>query len=373
MVCALDRNRIESHVVFNADGPIVKEFAGVTSTTVLGMLKIPVRGIFRDIRRLAIRMVHRWKLRRILESFRPDLIFVNTISRSEAVDWAMELKQIPLVVYCHEIDGTVMINYPQEWLEKLAQRCDLFLGCSQAVCEFLERCLNIDHERIMTFPASLDLELIQARRLEDAGSVRERLGFSRESFLIGGVGYPNFRKGVDLFIDAASIAVKSRPDLPLCFVWIGGSAELHNQPYTRAMRQLVKKRGIEERFRWVTEVADPFSIMHALSAQVSTAREEPVGLAIVEAMVIGTPVIAFGVGGITELLSDGRGLLVESVSSARMAEAILQFVSNPEDAEEMKQRSHREISAHYDIKKTIVPVVDALEQLVRRNASHQGV
>ncbi len=69
---------------------------------------------------------------------------------------------------------------------------------------------------------------------------------------------------------------------------------------------------------------------------------EAFGMSLVEAMAAGVPVIATRVGGMTEIVEEGRnGLLVESGNASALAEAILQLLSDDDLRESMGKAGHQ--------------------------------
>jgi colanic acid/amylovoran biosynthesis glycosyltransferase len=96
----------------------------------------------------------------------------------------------------------------------------------------------------------------------------------------------------------------------------------------------------EERVRAGLEGAHVFAL---------ASLAEPLGVAIMEAMAIGAPVVATGAGGVPELVRDEQdGLLVPPASPARLADAIERLARDPTLADRMARSGSKRILASFD-------------------------
>ena len=81
---------------------------------------------------------------------------------------------------------------------------------------------------------------------------------------------------------------------------------------------------------------------------------EGMGLSIMEAMAAGLPVVATEVGGVPELVVDGRtGLLVPPKDPDALAEAILECIREKGRAEEMGRRGRERVRAPFPLSRMI--------------------
>jgi glycosyltransferase involved in cell wall biosynthesis len=82
-------------------------------------------------------------------------------------------------------------------------------------------------------------------------------------------------------------------------------------------------RGLGARVEFVGYQADPRPWVAGCDVIVSTARDEPLGLSVLEALAMARPVLAFAGGGIPEIVEHGvTGWLVTHASADSMADAI---------------------------------------------------
>lgn len=139
--------------------------------------------------------------------------------------------------------------------------------------------------------------------------IREELGLAPEVFLVGAVGRLHASKGTDVLVSAFRAAAPANAAL----VILGEGPQ-------RA--QLEKLRAGDPRIHFVGYRPVVYGCLRDLDLFVSPSREESFGLAIVEAMSTGVPIIASAAEGPAEFLRDQPAVLVPPGSVAALAAAI---------------------------------------------------
>ncbi|MBK9153425.1 MAG: glycosyltransferase family 4 protein [Chloracidobacterium sp.] len=123
-----------------------------------------------------------------------------------------------------------------------------------------------------------------------------------DAYLIGTVGEITPLKGQrDLLLAANEIAAEF-PDIRFIVVGRDNSA---SQAFRRELKRLVRVLGLEDRFYWLDWVEDTKSLYAALDMFVSASHTESFGMAILEAIGSGVPVIVTDTEGARELVRDG--------------------------------------------------------------------
>jgi len=101
-------------------------------------------------------------------------------------------------------------------------------------------------------------------------------------------------------------------------------------PSAAAYAAEVQTRGIVPQVRFLGHRHDVADLMAISDAVVLPSVAEAFGLVLVEALYLGTPVIATRVGGIPEIVADGiDGMLVPPADPSALAEALRAFAANP--------------------------------------------
>jgi glycosyltransferase involved in cell wall biosynthesis len=121
-------------------------------------------------------------------------------------------------------------------------------------------------------------------------------------------------------------------------------------PELDQIRALITELGLAERARVRVNVPhdDIPTIMAQADILVHPSRLEPFGLVLLEAGVVGLPVVATRVGGVPELLTDNEtGLLVEPDDATALAEAIRRLLTDREFAERIASSWHNNVLSRW--------------------------
>ena len=150
---------------------------------------------------------------------------------------------------------------------------------------------------------------------------RERLGLRDDEFAVGTLCRLEPIKGVDDLLRGFLLAASSRPRLRLFFA---GDGPLRND-----LLDAARRAGASARVALSTSwVAGP-DYLPALDLFALVSRNEGMGRALVEAMAAGLPVLATNVGGMPEVLEEGRaGLLIPPGDDEAIARAIARLMDD---------------------------------------------
>lgn len=152
-----------------------------------------------------------------------------------------------------------------------------------------------------------------------------------------------FVYGPDVLLEALAIVKKEMPDVQLS---MAGSYEK-----TGLLEEMIKDLNLSVNVKIVGFIDNSkmydFISQHHLMAMPS--RREGFGVAVLEASACGRPVIATKVGGVPEVLIDGKtGLLVPSEDENKLAEAILRLAKDSNLMRKMGQAGYEFVKDNYD-------------------------
>jgi glycosyltransferase involved in cell wall biosynthesis len=147
--------------------------------------------------------------------------------------------------------------------------------------------------RLSKIPLGADVQRIASYR-GTGESIRADLVGDR-TLLIGTIGRLEPGKRQDLFLRAAARLVRQRRGIAQ-FVVIGGSITGTDTGYPERLRQLTRELGIEELVHFTGHVDDPWRWIDACDVLVQLPVRESFGLALIEALVLGKPVISTPAG-----------------------------------------------------------------------------
>jgi len=176
------------------------------------------------------------------------------------------------------------------------------------------------------------------KRLE----ARIKLQLEQEHFVIGTVGRLETQKGHQYLIRAFGEVSCLLPNARLVIV---GWGTLEHQLETQA-----EQLGVRERVLMLGQRTDVLKLLPGFDVFAFPSIFEAQGVAILEAMTEGVPVIASNVGGIPEMvLHERTGLLVGPRNVAALRDAILRIQSEPEFAERLSRSARLHVANEYSI------------------------
>ena len=150
--------------------------------------------------------------------------------------------------------------------------------------------------------------------------LRAEHGIDAGAFLIGMVGQWRPIKGFDYLLDALEMLAKRGPAFHLLVAGSGYEGQ----------RSEVEGRGLADRITFLGRLTDVMEFTPNVDCVVVPSRIDALPRAAIEATVVGTPVIARSVGGLPEILDEGRaGVLVDPKRPAALAAALEKAIGDP--------------------------------------------
>lgn len=178
---------------------------------------------------------------------------------------------------------------------------------------------------------------------------RQALGIPEDAPVVGMVANLNPQKGIEYFIRAAAAIYRSQPQS--WFVVVGARYATH-QAYTARLAAEARASGIpQERLIFTGEQPDVQHYYPAMDVKLITSvpRSEGTTTTAMEAMACGVPVVATGVGAVSEVVEDGvTGFVVPPLDSAAIARATLRLLEDRGLRTRMGQEARRRAVERYD-------------------------
>lgn len=155
--------------------------------------------------------------------------------------------------------------------------------------------------------------------------LRRRLGLLSNTKVVLAVGYADYRKGSDLFVDCASEVLAKRNDVD--FVWVG---HWDAKTYSLIQKKLLNNP-CKDRIHFVGY--DPDTALYHAGSDVYalTSREDPFPNVVLESFDVGVPVVAFSsTGGGASLVEKVGGIGVPIHDVEAFSSAICRLIDSPE-------------------------------------------
>jgi glycosyltransferase involved in cell wall biosynthesis len=218
------------------------------------------------------------------------------------------------------------------WLLRiLRSRATMAIANSQAAKHALVRRAGFDEGSIRVVSNFVNLTQLD-RKLYNRDKARDALGIAGGSIIVGFVGRLDPCKGADLLINAAAILCKS--DERYRFVIVGDGAQ------RRKLEELALDLGLKDKIIFAGLCKNVAEVMIAFDMAVVPSRREAFGIAAVELMHRGIPVIASAVGGLVEVVRhEETGILLDEPSPKAIADAVDRLAHDSSLRESLAERA----------------------------------
>lgn len=226
--------------------------------------------------------------------------------------WASESKE-------EEVNKNLSIWMKKQLIEKNTyNRCDRFIVLSQAFGNILHQQYQIPWDKIHIIPGGVDINHFQYNlsRLE----ARKRLGWPTDRPILFTSRRLVHRMGIDKLLQAIAII---KPTIPGIWLAIAGRGHIQT-----LLQQQAIELGLENNVKFLGFLPDeqlPIAYQAANLTVMPSQSFEGFGLAIIESLACGTPVLCTPVGGMPEILQGfAPDLITDSITVDSIADKLEQ-------------------------------------------------
>ncbi|MFI5295713.1 MAG: glycosyltransferase family 4 protein [Thermodesulfovibrionales bacterium] len=274
------------------------------------------------------------KIIRICRSKNIDVIIANGGHEYWPSALAAMFLGVKMLFVRHQTDP---IRKTTRWL--INNHVDAVVAVSGAVMQALIRS-GIRANKIALIHNSVSLEKFDPSGI-DREAIRNELGIDSNEFLIGTTGKLNRGKGVYELLRATGMISGGNRAIKLVFAGDGEEREgLGKEAERLGMRDKVIFTGVRKDVERIYAAMDVFVL--------PSTCEEAFGMVLIEAMAMGKPVIGTMVGGIPELISDGKnGTLVPPGNEKALARAIQDYLTDKDLSTRVAAAGRRTVEAEF--------------------------
>ncbi len=223
-------------------------------------------------------------------------------------------------------------------LAEAYRRADVVVAVSRQAALSAESYYGLAADSVVVVKNPVDV----ANLRKSAGTPTQR---SHDQTVLVCVGRMTEEKGHADLIDALAIAKSQWPATrsPWTVRMIGDG------PLRRELEARSRSLGLNDQIQFVGSLASAAAEINAADALVLPSRFEGMPNVVLEAMALGTPVIATRAGGTIELQHDSpTAFWAEPGDPPSLAQAILQFTANPQQAERQRRAAQRLVDSDHD-------------------------
>jgi glycosyltransferase involved in cell wall biosynthesis len=153
-------------------------------------------------------------------------------------------------------------------------------------------------------------------------------------------------KGVETLIDAMPAVLERHPQARLVIAGDG--------PDRTALEARLARRGVEGAVHMIGETAGPGPVLGGADVFVSPSWAESFPYSVLEAMSLGLPIVATGVGGTREAVEEGvTGRLVPPREPAPLAAALVELLADGDRAASLGEAAARRVKERFTLDRMI--------------------
>ena len=264
-------------------------------------------------------------LREIAAREKPDIVQTNNVKSHLLVRLAGLNRGRRWIAFHHGYTATdlkvKLYNQLDRWSLRAADRI-------VAVCgPFREQLVSAGIPRKKIEVLHNSAAVVDSIFRDEADAIKQRFALDKGSKVLIAIGRLSYEKGHADLLKALDELRRSRPHLRWKCLIVGSGPEQAN------LEAMVRQQGLDSGVTFAGQQADVLPILQASDLMILPSHSEGSPHVVLEAMAAGVPIVATNVGGVPEILTDGKtAILVPPRDPEAMASGIARVLESPETA-----------------------------------------
>lgn len=236
----------------------------------------------------------------------------------------------------------------------------------------LSQYIAVSHDRLSLLTQNLALPankchvvhggaMIQGAPTETSiSNARNILKIPRGQLVLLSIGHLGAIKGHQDTIVALSSLI---PDYKNLHLYIAGDGSMEQKDI---LLNLIKKIGLEDFITFLGQIHNAPQWLEACDIFVQPSIEEAFGLVFAEAGAKSKPIVATNVGGIKEIIVDGKtGYLVAPSAPEKISQALIKLFESPEERKLFGENGYQRISTQFSIDSMVNKYLTIFNKVVK--------
>jgi glycosyltransferase involved in cell wall biosynthesis len=265
--------------------------------------------------------------------------------------------------YVISVWGSDVYDFPRKSilhkniLKRNLKKADCIMSTSHSMAKETAKYTN---KKIEITPFGIDLNEFKPQKVKSV--------FNESDIVVGTVKALEPKYGINYLIEAFDILQKRHSQLPLKLLIVGGGSQLAE------LTKLCEEKGITDKVKFAGRVPhDQVPIYHNMLdvyVALSVDDSESFGVAVIEAMACGKPVVVSDVSGFVEVVENNvSGIIVPRRNAEEAAKAIGKLITDKELAVSIGNAGRKRVEELYDWSanlKQIMGIYDGLLKGVKK-------
>ncbi len=309
---------------------------------------------------------------RFLRRSRPDIVHTHTSKAGVLGRLAAWTARVPIII--HTPHGHVFYGHFGRSLSRIFLQMEKLLGriTHHQIALTLEECndylgLRVSkHSNTTVIHSGIDLHRF-SKGAKQRTRKRKELRIPPDSLVIGYVGWLIPIKGVTYLVSAMAKVAGKYPKSLLVLVGKGddkGEEEIK-------LKEQVERAGLADKVRFLGWRPDVDEVISCFDIFVLPSLNEGMGRVLVEAMAAGLPIVASRVGGIPDLVIDGKnGLLVPPADASALEKSICTLLKDKAQRKRMGEAG-KKMCRPYSAEAMVEQIDDLYTELLKKHAHNR--
>ena len=307
-----------------------------------------------------------WRLVRLLREEKVDVIQTHLFDAGILGLLAARFAGKPITVVArHHMDEPQLLGKSHyvamdRWISRTA---DCVVVPSRAVRDYIQTEERHSEDNIIVIPYGFDFASLDANE-EDRRCVRAEFGLESK-FVLGCVGRFFKNKGHIYLFTALKELARQIPEVHLLLLGSG------DKPMLEAM---IRDLGIEKHVTFAGFRSDVPACMKAMDLFVHPSLSESFGQVVVEAMNVGTAVVAASVGGIPEIVTDSEtGRLVPPANCDAIFRTVLELYRDRAQRERLARAGQASVRGRFTVDQMVSRQLDSYRRFLKQKSNNHHV
>ena len=234
------------------------------------------------------------------------------------------------------------------------------IACCDAARKDWQARIGFEASHCTVIYNGIDTERVARQATQE--EARRDLGLRPDALVIAAVGMLHRYKGFNYLLQALPDVVKRFPDVQVVIAGTG--------PQEDELQRKATRLGVSDSVHWLGFCSNVRTLLEAADMYVQPSLVEACPMAILEAGAMGLPVVASAVGGIPEMVQEGRtGLLVPPQEPNPLAHALNTLLGNPELRAAMGEAGRQRIYEFFTRDRMVSETLGIYEKMLHPSQS----
>lgn len=210
------------------------------------------------------------------------------------------------------------------------------------------------------------VDLSEFRRIRTASEARRQIGVPPDGPLMAAIGQLGPRKGGDIILKALAHVAHRHPAIKVMFV---GNPHRGQEEYADELKRMAAESPeLKGRVFFFPFTQHILPYYEAADVNLLISRDEGFGRTIIESGSLGVATIGTRIGGIPELITDGKtGLLIDGEDPVQLADAMDRMATDEALRSTMGENVFRHVAMHFSITSHTQRIMDLYDSVLAQN------